>query len=53
MEPRVPQNFIRTGDAEELGMEGECGFCHAFLIKPSIFGEVPGGISTLQRTVAT
>jgi len=53
MEPRVPQNLIRTGDAEVLGMEGEWEFCHAFLIKPSIFGEVLGEIATLQRTVAT
>jgi hypothetical protein len=51
MEPRVPKNLICTGDAELLGMEGERELCHAFLIKPSIFGGVPGEIATLQRPV--
>jgi hypothetical protein len=39
MEPRVPQNLIRAGDARTLGMEagGNAEFWHAFLIKPSIF----------------
>src|SRR5438093_13214678 len=37
MEPRVPQNLIRAGDTETLAMDEKRRFCHAFLIKPSVF----------------